>query len=411
VMVVGFDNITSAELSRPRLSTVRRDYAEMNYHALERLIAKIDGRESRDFIPFEYEVIHSESCGCHEGTRPDYFQDRYFQQTRLLKTFFTRQEQMAEQLFDATDLPELMDIVERNYGIFGCDNIFLCINDYYYDNYDKKQWRQDSERFGRDMVLAACGHSDRRPDERHVYDRFPSRFLLPGSLMDEHRFLMFYPLHYNTYSIGYLAMDGISQAAKLNLHESIFSFLEIAIENVRKKGLLRQLNAVLDDLYVHDALTGLYNRFGFERYARQRYDAFLERDGSAQVLFVDMDDMKSINDRYGHDAGDAAIRATARVLREACDARDFLMRYGGDEFLVIASGKNEGLAQAITRAVAELEPSEELPCALALSVGCAVSDGDAPEALDQCVQRADAQMYDVKSRKRSTRHWPVRTGS
>ena len=397
VMVTGFDNITSAELSKPRLSTVSRDYYSMNYRAMECLLDKIKGIEKREVIPFEYGVIHSETCGCYEEPRPDLFRDRYFQQTRLLKGFFNQQERMAEEMFDASDLMELMDIVERNQAIFGCDSIYLCINDYYYDNYDKKLWRNDSERFGKNMILAACGSRDARPDEDHIYARFPTRYLLPGRIMEDQRFLMFYPLHYNTYSIGYLVMNGISQAAKLNLHESIFSFLEIAIENVRKKGLLRQLNDVLDNLYVHDALTGLYNRFGYERFAQQTYESFLEEEGGAQILFVDMDDMKGINDRYGHEIGDAAIRATAQMIKKACGAGDFMMRYGGDEFLVIAPLREVGLSEALDRTV----EAEDLPCPLSLTVGRIESDIAQRQTLDQCVQAADAKMYEIKKRKKA----------
>ncbi len=397
VMVTGFDNITSAELSKPRLSTVSRDYYSMNYRAMECLLDKIKGIEKREVIPFEYGVIHSETCGCYEEPRPDLFRDRYFQQTRLLKGFFNQQERMAEEMFDASDLMELMDIVERNQAIFGCDSIYLCINDYYYDNYDKKLWRNDSERFGKNMILAACGSRDARPDEDHIYARFPTRYLLPGRIMEDQRFLMFYPLHYNTYSIGYLVMNGISQAAKLNLHESIFSFLEIAIENVRKKGLLRQLNDVLDNLYVHDALTGLYNRFGYERFAQQTYESFLEEEGGAQILFVDMDDMKGINDRYGHEIGDAAIRATAQMIKKACGAGDFMMRYGGDEFLVIAPLREVGLSEVLDRTV----EAEDLPCPLSLTVGRIESDIAQRQTLDQCVQAADAKMYEIKKRKKA----------
>ena len=398
VLVTGFDNITSAELSRPRLSTISRDYSVMNYSAMDCLINKIKGIEKRDFIPFKYDVICSESCGCPEGGHLDYFRDKYFQQTRTLKAFFVQQEQLAEEMFDALDLTELMEIVERNQGIFGCDSTYLCINDYYYDNYDKKQWRNDSERFGREMILAACGNPDTSADENHIYARFPTRYLLPGRIMDDQRFLIFYPLHYNTYSIGYFVMNGISQAAKLNLHESVFSFLEIAIENVRKKGLLRQLNDVLDNLYVHDALTGLYNRFGYERFAQQTYEGFLRDDGGAQVLFVDMDDMKNINDRYGHEIGDAAIRTAAEHIKKACRAGDFMMRYGGDEFLVIASIRESGLADALAR-MPDVN-SEELPCRLSLTVGQVLSDGSASQSLDHCIQAADARMYEIKKQKK-----------
>ena len=398
VRVTGFDNITSAELSRPRLSTVSRDYSAMNYSALECLLNRIKGLDKRDFIPFEYGVIRSESCGCGEEEPPDLFRDKYFQQTRMLKAFFVQQEQLAAEMFDASDLAELMDIVERNQAIFGCDSIYLCINDYYYDNYDKKQWRSDSERFGREMILAACG-GGAMPDEDHVYARFPTRYLLPGRIMEDQRFLIFYPLHYNTYSIGYLVMNGISQAAKLNLHESIFSFLEIAVENVRKKGLLRQLNDVLDNLYVHDALTGLYNRFGYERFARQIYEFFLQEEGGAQILFVDMDDMKGINDRYGHEIGDAAIRLAAERIKKCCSAGDFMMRYGGDEFLVIASIRETGLMEALSGPIEGAAAG--LPCRVSLTVGRVMTDDRPSQTLDMYVQAADAKMYEIKKRKKA----------
>ncbi len=401
VRVTGFDNVTSAELSNPRLSTVHRDYAMLNYFAMDTLINKIDGRETREMVPFEYDLVCSESCGCSEAAMPDYIRDKYFKQTRFLKSFYIQQDQMAEELFEASDLLELMDIVEKNRAVFGCDNVYLCINDYYYDNYEKKQWCHDSEVFGEEMILAACDHTGFTADENHLYARFPTRDLLPDSLRREERFLMFYPLHYNTYSIGYLVMDSISEAAKLNLHESIFSFLEIAIENVRKKGLLRHFNSVLDNLYVHDSLTGLYNRFGFERFGQLTYDRFMASDGGAQILFVDMDDMKGINDRFGHEIGDAAICAAAQALRTACGSQDFLMRYGGDEFLVIASCRETGLKAAIQRAIRESNHASEMPFTLSMSVGIVHAEALDGRSLDECIQAADSQMYNNKKRRKT----------
>ncbi len=402
VRVTGFDNISSSELSSPQLTTVGRDYARMDYEALELLLKKIDGINVPPQVAFPYTLIPSESCGCRSSSKEGSISAKYFRQTRFLRNFYNLQDQMAEELFEAADLPALMTAVERTHEIFGCRNVFLCINDYYYDNFDKKQWDHDSESFGKEMILAACGISDQDPDERHLYARFPTSLLLPGEIMQKSRFHIVYPLHYNTYSIGYLVMDSISETAKMNLHESIFSFLEIAIENVRKKQLLRQLNGVLDNLYVHDGLTGLYNRFGYERFARQTYDAMLA-DGGVQILFVDMDDMKGINDRFGHETGDLAIRTTADVLQDCCSGDDFIMRYGGDEFLIIASARETGLADAFRRAAAQTWSRKDLPFHLSLSVGTMqVSPGDG-KTMEEYVQAADSQMYEVKKNRHKSR--------
>ncbi len=400
VAVIGFDNIPSSGLSTPRLSTVRRDYARMNYTAMEYLLRKIDGASVPKEISFPYDLILSESCGCPAPRRGEAVRGQYFRQTRFLKNFYSLQEKMAAELFEAADLSSLMRVVEETYEIFGCRNIYLCINDYYFENFDKKQWKQNSETFGREMVLAACGKSGSPPDENHVYARFPTSQLLPDEILRKSRFHVFYPLHYSTYSIGYMALDSISEAAKLNLHESLFSFLEIAIENVRKKLLLHQLNDVLDGLYVHDGLTGLYNRFGYERFAQKTYEALL-RSGGAQILFVDMDYLKKINDAYGHEAGDLAIRTAAEVLRDSCAPGDFLMRYGGDEFLVIASAGESGLEEAFRRGAREASARMKLPCTLSLSIGAVRAEAGDGSTLEQHVQAADALMYEAKKTRKN----------
>lgn len=401
VIVTGFDNISSAELSTPRLSTINRDYERLMYLAAESLIDRIEGRDHRDVIPFRHDVVTSESCGCPGTVQSGYIRGRYFQQTRFLKNFYMLQDSMAEELLEADDLLELMDIVERNHSIFGCESVYLCINDYYYENYDKMKWQHDGHTFGDEMILAACMVSGAQTDSANRYARFPSRALLPGDILQRERFLVFYPLHYNTSSIGYIALNGISEAAKLNLHKSIFNFVEIAVENVRKKGLLRQLNDELDDLYVRDAMTGFYNRFGLERYGQTVFDRFLASDGLAQIMFIDMDDMKGINDRFGHDMGDMAIRVTADVLRQACDDGDFLMRYGGDEFLLIASGREGALETQIQCAVEACQRRGDTPFRLSLSIGIVRVDRADKRTLDECIVAADALMYDVKSQKKS----------
>lgn len=403
VIVTGYDNVSSSELSSPRLSTVGCDFARLNYTALDVLIQKINGAEIEDRIEFPFHMVASESCGCGELLRPSYIRDKYFRQTRYLKDLYLMQDQMAEEMFDAADLPQLLDIVEKHQGIFGCEDIYLCINDYYFDNYDKNQWSQNSEVFGENMILAACGNRDYTVDRLHQYIRFPTRQLLPESISKKNRFLVFYPLHYNTYSIGYLALDDVCEAAKLNLHESIFNFLEIATENVRKKCLLRQMNDKLDDLYMRDSLTGLYNRFGYKRFAQNLYDEFIRKTGGAYVIFIDMDDAKVINDRYGHETGDVAIRASARVLKSVCGPEDFLMRYGGDEFFIIASGEAENPEEAIQRAIQEENASTSAPFQLAMSIGCVRSEASDGRTLDDCLMEADALMYENKSKRKAGR--------
>ena len=389
VIVTGYDNLDSAQQSCPRLSSVYCDYRKLNYRAMECLIDMVNEKHVPSVINGEYEIICSESCGCADTAHTDTLRDRYFRQTRFLRSFYLLQGELAESLFEANNLKDLTAAVLRNRAIFGCHDIFLCINDYYFDNYEKAEWTQDSESYGREMVLA--GRS---------YIRFPTRQLLPEPYLSRERFLVFYPLHYNTYSIGYIALDGLSQAAKMNLHESIMNFLEIAIENIRKKELLRRFNEMLDDLYVHDGLTQLYNRFGLERYGEEVFGRMLKKYGSVQVLFTDMDDMKLINDTWGHGSGDEALRAVAQILRENCGEEDFIMRYGGDEFVVIAVGTHTDLRERILDSAAAWNETSGKPYLLGLSVGCVRITKKEKRTLDECIREADSIMYRIKTERK-----------
>ena len=392
VIVTGYDNLDSAQLSCPRLSSVWCDYRKLNYRAMEALIDMIDGNAVSPVIRCESEFIASSSCGCPDTAKPDIIRDRYFRQTRFLRSFYLLQEQLAQELFEAGNLRDLTAAVLRNRAIFGCHDIFLCFNDYYFDNYEKAEWKQDSETYGEEMVLASRN-----------YIRYPAKQLLPEPYLSKEHFLIFYPLHYNTYSIGFLALDGMSEAARMNLHESIFNFLEVAIENVRKKELLRRFNEKLDDLYVHDGLTGLYNRFGYERYAEECYARLMRKYGSVLVLFMDLDDMKKINDGNGHEAGDDALRTVARILRENCTEDDFIMRYAGDEFIVVAGDDGTDLKNRILSSAKEYNRCSGAPFRISFSVGAVLSDKKQKRPLDECVREADDLMYHDKTKRKKGR--------
>ncbi len=88
VIVTGFDNLSSAQLSSPRLSTAWGDNRQLNYDAMDLLIRIIDGRKEDPVIPYRHSIICSESCGCRENAQFDAIREQYFQQGRFLKSFY-----------------------------------------------------------------------------------------------------------------------------------------------------------------------------------------------------------------------------------------------------------------------------------------------------------------------------------
>jgi diguanylate cyclase (GGDEF)-like protein len=151
---------------------------------------------------------------------------------------------------------------------------------------------------------------------------------------------------------------------------------------------LRDSEQALRDQAERDALTGLHNRHGLP--------ALLEdaRERGAWVLFFDLDDFKRVNDEAGHAAGDECLQAVATALRRHFRREDAVLRFAGDEFLVLTAPTDADAVQARVQAVADELAQHREPCAIHFSVGAAwlSPGGDPLEAL----RRADAAMYEDK---------------
>ena len=151
-----------------------------------------------------------------------------------------------------------------------------------------------------------------------------------------------------------------------------------------------------------DPLTGLLNRRAFIDEAQRRIER-LEREGlPGTLMFVDLDRLKPLNDRLGHDAGDAALVFTSEVLRRMVRPSDLVARLGGDEFALWLDGfdsltaaeRAEYLRLNFPREAAEF--AEAGGPGLSMSIGIACRQPGSDESLDEIIQRADLAMYDVK---------------
>lgn len=167
-------------------------------------------------------------------------------------------------------------------------------------------------------------------------------------------------------------------------------------ETVRARETMRAMSLT-------DDLTGAYNRRGFMLLARQQMKVLDRSEIGALLFFADLNDLKLINDAAGHAAGDEALRSTASVLASAFRESDIVARYGGDEFVVLASGVSRDMEpvfrERIQRAVTEHNSSSATR--LSFSVGASYYDPDRPSTLDQLLCEADKAMYANKRYRRA----------
>ncbi len=150
-------------------------------------------------------------------------------------------------------------------------------------------------------------------------------------------------------------------------------------------------------LYRHDALTGLYNRYGFDEAIRAE-DARCE-GGSIWMIMTDIDNFKQINDHHGHTMGDRVLKQVAGVISGALREGDVCCRWGGEEFLVMMRGGHNVMERAEKlRASVEKSPmgAEPLSLRVTVSVGVCAVNGTGQAALEAAVAEADRCMYEAK---------------
>ena len=166
---------------------------------------------------------------------------------------------------------------------------------------------------------------------------------------------------------------------------------------------LRQREEQLRMLSLSDELTGLYNRRGLFALGEHTMRITRRRGRRLGAIYVDVDGLKTINDRFGHAQGDEALRTVADVIRASVRESDVVGRVGGDEFVVLAEDDPDVTRELVTRVHRRLERANDTsgrPFRLSLSIGAVDWEPGEPATLQELIERASQRMFDDKRAKR-----------
>jgi diguanylate cyclase (GGDEF)-like protein len=169
---------------------------------------------------------------------------------------------------------------------------------------------------------------------------------------------------------------------------------------------LIQAREALRDLAMHDPLTQLLNRRATMDFLTSELSRSIREHKPLTVMMVDIDHFKSVNDRFGHAAGDQALCEVARRLRVSIRTYDAVGRFGGEEFLVVAPGCDTAPGRARAESLREVVCSEPvvlkgLSTSVTVSVGVATSPEPKPHDLEALISAADKALYRAKEKGRN----------
>ena len=196
----------------------------------------------------------------------------------------------------------------------------------------------------------------------------------------------------------------------IQLSVTLKSLLMIEKHNKVKQKLQNSIerfirdNTKLDEISKQDELTGLFNRRGFLTNSEKVISDPLNMDKVAIICYADMDNLKMINDKFGHDDGDFALRTIANVLRESFRDSDIIGRMGGDEFVVLAITGIDcdvlGIKDRIERVTKRHNEKAGKPYPIAMSTGIFKFKCSPKVNLYDVLDSADRLLYEEKQRKK-----------
>lgn len=412
ILITGFDADNDGIVKKYFVTSIRRDGYTTGVNAIRRIMGMIEHTEI-PMKPWNSTILIGETCGCVLHRRSLFKVDISRLRQQQDEDFFSDYNAMLEDCIGAENLAECFNEIDRyTWYLKEISGFSLCLCEDWLGNI------RDDRKFRRK------GYSDRlylmferRGTHTELGERlFPGEDMLP--MLWEERpepgCFLFAPLHLQERCFGYIVLHYIGHAGGCPDYTGHWvRNCCNALEAMRRLINEERINAQLTETYrqmeknaVTDALTGLYNRNGFNDYAKEQIHLG-EREGKQLVVLMgDLNCLKTINDTYGHTEGDFAIKEAARAVEQFLQQRDSAYercyRIGGDEYTAIIVGNltEEEIGQrekAVHDYLRKLNADAGKPYQVSVSLGISVEDPRGKN-LEQVIQNADERMYREKQR-------------
>lgn len=298
ILVTGYDGDEEGRIYSPSLTTVYVDFMDMAIQAVD-IIDRHQEDDSIENVFVTTQVLPRESCGCLDKGHVSTISQRCLNHRKT-----TSRENLEMQIsFMSIDFNEISEIDTMHevisryiYNIENFENYFLCLCDGLEEAEQKIHGYTDT-------MHVRVGLKDRT--NMGVVDiPFEKSSILPQEVIDSKpQCYFFYPIHFLDNCFGYEAYSFLENDLISAAYVRWSIAVSNAIESMLGQKKMNDLISELENMYVQDVLTGLYNRRGFEKYARMQFSKARAEDSTVCVLGIDMDGLKPINDIYGHHEG------------------------------------------------------------------------------------------------------------
>lgn len=399
--ICGFDDIVGAAANIPPLTTCRVSIEDLAYLAVDTIYELLQGHEVAKKRYTKVETVIRNSCGCDTVTMHDISKNRM------------QQLELTEALENQTIHNTFISIALENLVVTEDIGDYLLIEDYPDCTRDFYLCLGKNGRGGfPQMRLGRPGFAKRSQSIYSLKDLAPivtSSFvtkdlLPPEGIREEPMCIFFFPIHYLQYGYGYVAACSNGKENTNHLFHSWLAIVGNTLEHARVRNKNESLLDKLNALYVQDSLTKLYNRRGFEQFSTSELEQSYQVHVTSMVLGIDMDNLKYINDVFGHAHGDIALCTIARAMQSACQGDEICARLGGDEFEVFGFHYNRDMAEEyVTKFQNYLDKfnaTSNLPYRVNASTGYTLTQPDTRQNLEYYIKESDKLLYKNKRERK-----------
>lgn len=399
IILTGFDHTSDASNLTPKITTVEKPQGQIGYEACKAL-AKRQQTASREF---KVKCYYRGSCGCQESKIRNLSEVQLKNVSHKLGIVNMAEinKNMVSDLNDCDNMQEFYECLKEYIAQLDFSFVYLCLCE---DNVSEDTVEYDyriKEDYSEKIYIPVAYENGTFTE----YPYFECKELLPVECMEklENKMCIVAPVHFRKNCLGYLVMCGSELPYNSTQFQVWLMNISNALESMRKQGELKRLVKKLKDVWMLDSLTQIYNRAGFFHFADKLLKRCKQHDTPIGMLFVDINKLKRVNDGYGHEEGDFYIKTVADYMKKLKNEGQLLMRYGGDEFVVLGEfvkgNEFEGLTDRLNPMLEECRRQNEKPYEMSASIGFQSVSITQDFQLDQLMKQADQEMYSMKKKK------------
>lgn len=392
VIVTGFDGIELEQYNSPRLTTAVADNDVLGEKIIKAIDDMMNGVPLPEKIEIDYTMRISQSCGC-EKIDPREVGDKILDLYRRMNESDGHEQHMFSYLAKTVEchtVEEMAKVMAR----YGDYYSWVCTNSDFLSNARQRERFNDS--YTRQMRVFMQTF-DGKYKTGEVFD---TKDLLPDmeKVLDRHDCIMFSPLHFQDEVIGYAANSFNPIYFLFQNTRRFINNTNQIMESFKNRQRLERANAELARIHMLDPMTGIYNRRGFYKNIRKLMSKAEKQGVGVWVFSIDMDNLKKINDSYGHNEGDKAIKALASLMTKCTAEGGICSRFGGDEFVAVIAETDgaDSFYEKITHSIAEYNRRSKSQYDMVISCGYKVGKPRTLKDLDELMRASDHEMYAQK---------------